>query len=65
MVLGFIVTEGSGSTEPGDSYLSCFLDIFSNVSVQPVVLPHLIGRYFSTYNVIDNQNIMWKSDLVF
>ena len=32
-VLGFIATEGSGSTEPGDTYLSCFPDIYSNVSV--------------------------------
>ena len=27
-VLGFISTEGAGSTEPGDPYLSCFPDIF-------------------------------------
>ena len=27
-VLGFIATEGAGSTEPGDPYLSCFPDIF-------------------------------------
>ena len=32
-VLGFIATEGAGSTEPGDPYLSCFPDIYSNVSV--------------------------------
>ena len=34
-VLGFISAEGDGSTEPGDPYLSCFLDIFSNVYVCP------------------------------
>ena len=27
-VLGFIATEGSGSTEPGDPYLYSFPDIF-------------------------------------
>ena len=28
-----IANEGSGSTEPGHPYLSCFPDIYSNVSV--------------------------------
>ena len=37
-VLGFIATGGAGSTEPGDPYLSRFPDIYSNVSVRPVVL---------------------------
>ena len=32
-VLGFIATEGDGSTEPGDPYLSSFPDIYSNFSV--------------------------------
>ena len=32
-VLGFIATERSGSTEPGDPYLSRFPDIYSDVSV--------------------------------
>ena len=42
-VLGFISTEGSGITEPGDPYLSRFPHIFySNVSVCPVVHPHLL-----------------------
>ena len=44
-VLGFIATEGAGSTEPGDPYLSFFHDIYSNVSVCPVVFTHLLGRY--------------------
>ena len=35
-VLGFIATKGDGSTEPGDPYLSCFPDIYSNVSVSPL-----------------------------
>ena len=39
-VLGFIATEGAGSTEPGDPYLSCFPDIYSNVSVPPIVYSH-------------------------
>ena len=32
-VLGFISTEGAGSNEPGDTYLSRFPGIYSNVSV--------------------------------
>ena len=62
-VLGFIATEGSGSTEPGDPYLSPFPDIYSNVSVRPVVRPHLLGRYFNACNAIYNHNRWWQSDL--
>ena len=43
-VLGLISTEGDGSTEPGDPYLSNFPDIYSNVDIFPVVRPHLLGR---------------------
>ena len=46
-VLGFISTKGFGSTESGDPYLSRFPDIYYNVSVFPVVCPHLIGMYFN------------------
>ena len=63
-VLWFIATEGDGSTEPGDTYLSHFPDIYYTVSVQPVVGPHLIGRYFNAYNAIENHNRMQKSDIV-
>ena len=49
-ILGFIATEGAGSTEPGDPYFSCFPDIYYNVSVRPVVCPHLLGRYFNSCN---------------
>ena len=63
-VLGFIATEGAGSTEPGDPYLSRFPGIYSNVSVRPVVLPHLIGRYFNACNAIYNHNRMRQSDLL-
>ena len=61
--LGFIATEESGSTEPVDPYLSRFSDIFSNVSVRPVVHPHFLVRYFNAYNVIYNHNSMIQSDL--
>ena len=62
-VLGFIATGGSGSTEPGDPYLSCFPDIYYNVSVCPVVRHHFIGRYFNDCNAIENHNRMQHSDL--
>ena len=51
-ILGFIATEGAGSTGPGNPYLSCFPDIFSNVSVRLVLLLHLIGSYLNAYNEI-------------
>ena len=63
-VLGFIATEGAGITEPGDPYLSCFPDIYSNVSVCPVVRPHLLGRCFNACNSIDNHNRMRQSDIL-
>ena len=62
-VLRFISTECDGSNEPGDSYLSCFPDIYSNVSVCSVVRPHLLGRYLNPCNTIDSHNRMRKSDL--
>ena len=62
-VPGFIATEGAGSTEPGDPYLSRLPDIFSNVSVRPVVCPHFIGRHFNACNTIYNQNSMRQSGL--
>ena len=54
-VLGFIAIEGAGSTEPGDPYLYCSPDIYSNVSVRPVVSPRFLGRYFNACNEIDNR----------
>ena len=59
----FIATEGSGGTEPGDSYLSYFLEVYSNVSVCPVVCLHFLGRDLNACNAIDNQNKMRQSDL--
>ena len=35
-VLGFIATEGAGSNEPGDPYLSSLPDIYYYVSVYPI-----------------------------
>ena len=62
-VLRFVAAQGDRSTEPGDPYLSCFPDIYSNVSGFPVVGPRLLCRYFNACYAIDNQNRMWKSDL--
>ena len=62
-VLGFIDTEGAGSSEPGYPCLSCFPDIYSNVSVRPIVCPHLLGRYFNACNAIYYHNRIWRSDL--
>ena len=61
--LGYISTEGVGSTEPCDPYLSRFPYIYSNVSVRPVVCTRLLGRHFNAYNAIDNQNSMLQSYL--
>ena len=62
-VLGFIATEGAGSTEPGDPYLSRFPHIYSNVSVFPVVHTHLPGKYFNACNAIYNHNRIRQSDI--
>ena len=62
-VLGFVATEVARSTEPVDPYLSSFPDIYSNVSVRPVVCPHLLGSYFNACNEIENHNRMRQSDL--
>ena len=53
-VLGFIATQGSGSNETGDPYLSSSSDIYSNVSVLPIVRPHLLYMYLNDCNGIEN-----------
>ena len=62
-VLVFIATKGDGNTEPGDPYLSFFPEIYSNVSVYPVVCPHLLGRYFNACNAIEKHNRMRQYDI--
>ena len=62
-VLGFFATEGDGSTEPGDPYLSRFHDIYSNVLVFSVVSPHLLGSYFNAFNAIYNHNWIHQYDI--
>ena len=44
-VLVFITTEGSGSTDPVDIYLSRFPDNYYLVYIIPVVHPLILGRY--------------------
>ena len=51
-VLGFIAFEWAGNTGPVDTCLSCFPEIYSNVSVLPVVCPHFLGMYFNAFNAI-------------
>ena len=60
-VLGFIATEGAGSTEPGDPYLSGCPEIYSNVSVLPTDCPHFLDRHFNACNIIDHHNIIRQS----
>ena len=55
-VLGFIASEGDGSTDPGDPYLYLFPDTHFIVSVLPIICPHLIGIYFNDCIAIDNHN---------
>ena len=43
-VIGFISAEGDDSTVPDYSYLSCFPDMFYDVSICPVVCPRILGR---------------------
>ena len=62
-VLGFIDTEGAVITEPGVTYVSRYHGNYFNVSIHPVIFPHMIGRYFSACNTIDNHNRMCQSDL--
>ena len=62
-VLGFSVTEGSGSTEPGVTYLSHYPNNNGNASIFPTISFNVIGRYFSAFNTLNNHNIMWQSGL--
>ena len=62
-VLESISTEGYGSTNPGDTYLSHFPDTYYNISIIPVVHPCILVRYFNTCNYIEKHNKMQKYDL--
>ena len=62
--LGYIATEGSGSNEPVDTYLSHFPEIFCDVSNRSIVRPRFLGSYFNACCSIDNQNNMSKYDIV-
>ena len=61
--LGFIATEGAGSTEPVNPYLPRFPDIYSNFSVRPAARTHFLGNYINACNAIYNNNRMRLSDL--
>ena len=37
---------------------------FSNISIRPVIHPHVIGGYLSVCNVIENPNSMRQYDLL-
>ena len=60
-VLVCIDVDGVGSTEPGDPYLSRFSNNYYNVSTLTFVHTEFLGRYFNSYNVIDNHNRMSQS----
>ena len=62
-VLGFTAMEGVRSNIPGVPYLSHYPDYYSNVSICPVLINHLLGRYSSACNTIENHNRMQKYDL--
>ena len=55
-IQGFTATEGTGSTDLGDPYLSRFSDHYSNVSFHLVVRTHVFDKYFNGFNEIDKHN---------
>ena len=55
--------EGFLSNEPRVPNFSCYPDIYSNASIYRTFSPHLIGRYFSDCNTIDNINRIRQSEL--
>ena len=61
--LVFFSDQGVGITEPCYPYLSCCPENYYIFHVFPYVCIHLPGRYFNTFNSIDNHNRMRKSDL--
>ena len=62
-VLGFIATEGAGSTDPGGNSLYHFPDNYSNVYIIPFDHPNMIGRYLNACNLMYNHNRVRPSDL--
>ena len=62
-IQGFINEEGYGRTVPGFPYLSSYSINCSNVSINPIIYPHVVCRQLSSFNVIYKHNRMWKCDL--
>ena len=57
-VPGFIAMEGVQSTVPGVPYLSSYPGNYSNVSIHPIICPHIIYRHLIAFNAIYNFNGM-------
>ena len=62
-VLVFIVTENSGSTQEGITYLSKYTEQFTNVNILPVARPLIMYKFFGSVNEVDYHNKSRHSDL--
>ena len=62
-VLGFTSMEGGRSTELGVPYLYLYPKNYSSVYICPIIFHHVIGRYFSSCNAIDNHNRTSQSNV--
>ena len=55
-VLSFIVTDNSGSTQTGITYLPKYPAQFTNVAIRPVARPLIMSNCFSAVNEVDSNN---------
>ena len=62
-VLYFIVTDNSGSTKTGITYLSKYPDQFTNVVILPDARPLVMSKIISSVNEFDSHNNSRQSDL--
>ena len=61
--LYFIVTDNTGITQTGLTYLSKYYDQFTNVYIRPVARPLFMSKFFSAVNEVDYQKKLRQSDL--
>ena len=60
--LYFIATQEAGSTKVGITYLSNFIDPFSNFSIHPLDRPLVISTLFRSVNYVESHNKSMQPD---
>jgi len=61
--LFFVMTDGAGSTSPGEPYQMKFVDEHGNVDIRYVERPDVIAKFFRDSNCVDSENHLRQHEL--